>query len=93
MSHDMIALQALLEKSSDSDWLREMIGFAAHRLMELEVEGLTGLLSVSASLESARYNAMATVAGTGKHGQVLWSCVNLSCARAAISRAFWSPGA
>ena len=42
MSHDMIALQALLEKSSDSDWLREMIGFAAHRLMELEVEGLTG---------------------------------------------------
>ncbi len=42
MTHDMIALQTLLEKSSDSDWLREMIGFAAHRLMELEVEGWTG---------------------------------------------------
>ncbi len=42
MTNDMIALQALLEKSSDSDLLREMIGFAAHRLMELEVEGLTG---------------------------------------------------
>ncbi len=39
MTNDMIALQALLEKSSDSDLLREMIGFAAHRLMELEVEG------------------------------------------------------
>ena len=31
-----------LEKSSDADLLREMVGFAAHRLMELEVESLTG---------------------------------------------------
>jgi putative transposase len=31
-----------LEKSSDTDLLREMIGFAAHRLMELEVENQTG---------------------------------------------------
>lgn len=35
-------LQAFLEKSSDTDLLREMIGFAAQRLMELEVGGLTG---------------------------------------------------
>ena len=42
MTSDMMALQALLEKSSDSDLLRDMIGFAAHRLMELEVDGLTG---------------------------------------------------
>jgi transposase-like protein len=35
-------LQKLLEKSSDTDLLREMIGFAAQRLMELEVEGVTG---------------------------------------------------
>jgi len=38
----MIALRTLLEKSPDADLLREMIGFAAHRLMELEVESLTG---------------------------------------------------
>src|SRR4051812_28919644 len=31
----MMSLQTLLEKSSDTDLLREMIGFAAHRLMEL----------------------------------------------------------
>ena len=42
MTDEMMSLQALLEKSSDADLLREMIGFAAHRLMELEVESLTG---------------------------------------------------
>ena len=31
-----------MEKSSDADLLREMIGFTAQRLMALEVEGLTG---------------------------------------------------
>ncbi|MGH7015421.1 MAG: IS256 family transposase [Stellaceae bacterium] len=42
MTDEMMALCALLEKSSDADLLREMIGFTAHRLMELEVAGLTG---------------------------------------------------
>src|ERR1700689_3908385 len=38
----MMTLRTLLEKSSDTDLLREMIGFTAQRLMALEVEGLTG---------------------------------------------------
>ena len=38
----MMSLRTLLEKSSDAELLREMVGFAAHRLMELEVENLTG---------------------------------------------------
>ena len=42
MTDEVMTLKALLEKSADSDLLREMIGFTAKRLMELEVEGLTG---------------------------------------------------
>jgi transposase-like protein len=42
MTDDMMTLRTLVEKSSDSDLLREMIGFAAQRLMEIDVSGLTG---------------------------------------------------
>ena len=35
MTDDKIAFQDLLEKSSDASLLREMIGFAAQRLMAL----------------------------------------------------------
>lgn len=42
MTDAMMTLRALLEKSSDADLLREMIGFTAQRLMDLEVEMLTG---------------------------------------------------
>ena len=40
MTTPMIDLSDLIEKSTDGDWLREMIGFASQRLMDLEVEGL-----------------------------------------------------
>ena len=42
MTDDRIALQTLLEKGSDATLLREMIGFAAQRLMELETDTLCG---------------------------------------------------
>jgi putative transposase len=42
MTDDRIALRELLEKSSDTSFLREMVGFAAERLMALETEALCG---------------------------------------------------
>lgn len=42
MTDEKIALQALLEKASDASLLREMISFAAQRLMALEVDALCG---------------------------------------------------
>ena len=42
MTDDRMALAQLLEKGSDSDLLREMIGYVAQRLMQLDVEGLVG---------------------------------------------------
>ena len=42
MTDEMMSLRALIEKAPDADLLREMIGFAAQRVMELEVGEFTG---------------------------------------------------
>lgn len=42
MTDDRMALAQLLEKGSDSDLPREMIGYVAQRLMQIDVDGLVG---------------------------------------------------
>src|SRR3954463_6749723 len=43
MTDDRMALVELIEKRADTDLVREMLAFAAERLMELEVEARTGV--------------------------------------------------
>ena len=42
MTDDMMKLRTIVKKTPDADLLREMIGFAAQRLIELEFENQTG---------------------------------------------------
>jgi putative transposase len=74
MTDDMITLRELLEKGSDATLLREMIGFAAQRLMELETEALCGAGHGERSegrtnlRNGYRDRDWQTRAGTGRHG-------------------------
>jgi len=85
MTDDKIALRALLEKGSDATFLREMIGFAAQRLMELEVKRCAAPGMASAAGSGAT-SAMATASVTGRPVRVQSSCASRSCGAAATSR-------
>ena len=91
MTTTTMDLRELLEKTADTDFLREMIGFTAQRLMELEVETLTGAVHGSRSADRLthrngyRGREWDTRAGTAE------LCIT-KIRRAATSPAFWSRG-
>ena len=45
MTDERMALIELIEKQADSDFVRDMLAFAADRIMEMEVEARTGATS------------------------------------------------
>jgi len=106
MTKPMMDLRALVEKSGDADLLREMIGFAAERLMELEVGAKTGAdYGEKSSARLAQRNHCpagasegccregATAIGTGRPGPAASSCASRACAPAPIFPRFSSRGA
>ena len=90
MTNDMINLRMLVEKSADADLLREMIGFAAEKLMALEVGAATGAgYGEKNALRLAQRNGYRDRDWETRAGTVAFP----GCGQAAISRAFWSRAA
>ena len=92
MTDDKSAPRALLEKGSDATFLREMIGFAAERLMQLETKVACG--AAPGERSAGRTNQRnAYRERDWKTGQAPSSCESPGCAVAATFSPSWSRAA
>ena len=87
MTQDRMQLSELLEKAGADDIVREMIGFVAQRLMDLDVANRCGAAHAA---KSAPTRAMATATGAGIRVPARLRCASRSCARAATFHPSWS---
>ncbi len=85
MTTDMMNFRDLVEKTPDADLLREMIGFAAERPMELEVGAETGAAYGEKDRHGGR-RGTATETGIGRRAQGRSNCASRSSERAATFR-------
>ena len=90
MTNDKMDLHALVGKTADGDFLRDMIGFGAQRLMELEVGDLTGAAYGDKDPERlAQRNGYRDRDWETREARS--SCRSPSCAREHIFQGVWSP--
>lgn len=85
MTEDRLALFELIDQSADNDLVRDMLAFAAGRIMEMEVEAHTGAAPVPAP-RIARPAGMATGSerGVRRNRNRTGDCPE-SCARGVFS--------
>jgi hypothetical protein len=92
MTDDRMVLIELIEKGADNDLVRELLAFAADRMMELEVEARTGAPAGARSADCLT-TGMAIAREPGRHGRDGSTWRSRSSERAPTCPRSWSRGA
>src|SRR3954447_13451395 len=92
MTDDRMVLIDLIEKSADTDLVREMLSFAAERLMEAKVEARTGAAH-GARDPAWQVQRTAIASGFGTRAAAGLSLRSPSCAKTVTFPLSWSRGA